>query len=422
MLQDHYGNPLSTSSTQARDAYIDGIDRTLAGLEGPAEQFEKAIQADPNFAMAHIALARHHQVWGNRDALKAPLDAANVAAKLTPQEASHINAFTLLMTGKLADGYSAIRAHLIDYPRDTLVAQTCTGVFSLIGFSGQPGREPELLAFTTSLAPHYGDDWWFNAQHAFSQMEAGQTGPAAATIETAIAGNPRNANAAHIKSHLHYENGETEAGFQYLKDWLPSYSREGILHCHLNWHVALWALEQDDTDHMWAIVDEEMAMDTTLSPSLNVITDTASILYRAERKGVEIPAARWHQVSAYASQKFPKPGLAFADVHAALAHAMAGNSEALTKIIEGAKGPAGDIVKSLSLAFQAIAAQSWPEAETYLSVALQDHARIGGSRAQRDMIEFAMASTLMRQGRGAEANRLLSIRRPMATHEGSVIQ
>lgn len=422
MLNDRYGNPLTTSSRAAADAYCDAMDRTLAGDAGCVAAYETAIAADPDFALAHIGLARHHQVWGNRDGIAAPLAAAQAATGLSPQERAHINAFALLLTGKVGAGYAAIRAHLLDYPRDALIAQTCTGVFSLIGFSGQPGREAELLAFTSQLAPAYGDDWWFTGQHAFSQMEAGQTGPAAATIETSLDGNARNANAAHIKSHLFYETGETTAGRDYLADWMTGYARDGLLHCHLSWHSALWALEQDDVDHMWAVIDADLQPEKTQSPSLNVMTDMASILYRAERRGVEIAPDRWHAVSAYASQCFPKPGLAFADVHAALAHAMAGNSEALTLIIEGARGPAGDVVKVLAQAFGAIAAQEWAQAQSHLNIALQDHARIGGSRAQRDLIEFAMSSVLLRQGHAQTARQLLSIRRPNCTHAGSVLQ
>ncbi len=422
MLEDRYGNTLSTTSQVARDAYVSGLDSTLSATGGSRRQFEAAIEADPSFALAHIALARHHQVWGNRDGVAAPLQSALACTGLTEREAGHVGAFAALMSGKAHEGYRAIRAHLLDHPRDALAAQTCTGVFSLIGFSGQPGREAELLAFTTQLAPHYGDDWWFTGQHAFSQMEAGQIGPAAATIEQSLDGNPRNANASHIRSHLHYENGETEAGYRYLTGWMDDYERDGMLHCHLSWHVALWALEQGDIDRMWAVIDADLSPDHTVSPPLNVMTDMASILYRAERRGVPVAPERWQRVSAYASEYFPNPGLSFADVHAALAHAMAGRSEALTKIIGNARGPAADIVRDLAQAFRAIAARDWPEAESHLAVALRDHARIGGSRAQRDLVEFAMASTLLRQGRGAEARRLLSIRRPLATHEGSVVQ
>lgn len=420
MLHDRYGNPLSTSEAGARDAYVTGLDLTLSGRDGALEQFEMAVAADPNFAMGHIAIARHYQVWGMpgvRDALALALAVDGLSA----QEASHINAFSLLMTGKVPAGYVAVRAHLADYPRDAMIASACAGVFSLIGFSGQPGREAENLALTSALAPHYGDDWWFTAAHAFSQMEAGQVGPAALMIETSLRGNPNNATAAHIKSHLHYESGETAEGFAYLRDWVQDYERTGILHCHLAWHVALWALEQGDEALMWSVYDTDLRPSVTVSPALNVATDTASLLYRAERRGIAVEASRWAEVSDFIGAKFPKPGLAFADVHAALAHAMAGNAEGLAKIIEGARGPAGDLVKVLASAFQAIAAGAWAEAEAHLVVALRDHARIGGSRAQRDLIEFAMSSVLLRQDRGAEAQRLLAIRRPVATHAGSVV-
>jgi len=98
------------------------------------------------------------------------------------------------------------------------------------------------------------------------------------------------------------------------------------------------------------------------------------LLYRAERRGVVVGADRWAEVSGFLAEKFPKPGLAFADVHAALAHAMAGNLEGLARIIEGARGPAGDLVRVLAEAFGAIASGAWAEAEARLVVALRDHA------------------------------------------------
>lgn len=76
------------------------------------------------------------------------------------------------------------------------------------------------------------------------------------------------------------------------------------------------------------------------APPLNVLTDSVAIVHRAFLAGEQIPQERWQQPSDYAVQFFPSPGLAFADVHAALAHAMAGNRERLETTIDGAKGPA----------------------------------------------------------------------------------
>lgn len=413
-MQDRYGNTISTSSSAARDAYVDGVDRFIAAEHGAEAAFGRAIEADPTFALAHIGLARSRQAVGNGKGAGEAIAAARACGgPMDEREAAHFNAFGLWLDGDGAAAYKAFRAHAAVYPRDAMVAQTCTGVFGLIGFSGQPGREAEQLAFTASLLPHYGDDWWFLGQHAFAQGEAGQIGPAMETVERSLAGNPRNAHAAHIKAHIHYEAGETDAGFAYMGEWRKDYNKRGALHCHISWHVALWALERGDVDLMWRTLDADVVPGGAWGPSLNILTDNAAILYRAELAGVDVPAERWRAISAYASEFFPNAGIAFADVHAALAHAMAGDGEALAKIVREAKGPAGDLVKPVAEAFGALAAENWAEAANLLAPAMSGHERIGGSRAQRDLLEYALLNALLKMGKTDEAHRMLRMRRPL---------
>lgn len=414
MLTDRYDNPISTTSQTARDAYIDGVDRFFSADAGVVTSLDRAIAEDPGFSLAYLARARQAQMLGDRETVQTCLSNAQAnAAGLTEREASHLACFSDLLSGNAAAAYPAIRKHVDAHPRDAMVVQTCIGVFGLIGFSGQPGREAEQLAFTASLLPHYGEDWWFLGGHAFAQVEAGQITPAAETIERSLAGNPRNANSAHYKAHIHYEAGETGAGARYMKDWLKEYPKEGMLHCHIAWHVALWALETGDVDAMWDRIDRDIGPGKTSSPAINVLSDTAAILCRAQLGGVDVPHERWLALSDYATRFFPKPGIAFADVHAAIAHAFAGNADALQKIMAEARGPAGDLVSVLAEAFGAFAAGSWAEASALISRTLYDHARIGGSRAQRDLIEFALLATLLKQGREEEARMLLRTRRPV---------
>lgn len=414
MLQDRYGNTLSTSSAAARDAYVEGIDRFLAAQPGVEASFEAAVAADDGFALGHMALARARQAMAKGDDTKAPMAAAQaLAGGLTARERAHVEALSLLVSGQGPAAYKAIRAHLLEHPRDVLVAQTCTGVFGMIGFSGQPGREAEQLAFTSALAPHYGDDWWFLGQHAFSQVEAGQTGPATASIERSMALNPKNAHGAHIRSHVYYEAGETEAGYGYIAGWRSDYEKAGQLHCHIAWHVALWALERGDVETMWRVYDADVGPGSAWGPPLNLLTDSAALLFRAELAGVAVPPERWRAVSEYAARLFPNPGIAFADVHAALAHAMAGDGAALARIVTEAKGPAGDLVRALAEGFGALAAGDWTAAVTHLTAAMPQHERIGGSRAQRDLVEYALLNALLRQGKAEEARLLLSVRRPL---------
>ncbi len=414
MLKDRYGLSLSTASTLARDAFVDGVDRFLAAQEGTEAALRRAIAADPNFALARIALARHLQTCGRAAEAAPELAAARAAEGLSERETSHIAALTPLLEGRGAAALPLIRAHLETWPRDVMVAQPCAGVFGLIGFSGEAGREAALLAFMAGLAPHYGKDWWFLTQFAFAEIEAGRTAPGAARIEGAFALNPRNANAAHILAHLLYEQGEIAEGRRFLAGWREDYAREGVLHTHIAWHGGLWALESGDTGEMWRIYAADIDPGAASGPPLNVLTDAAALLFRAELAGERAPEGAWARVADYAAARFPDPGLAFADVHAALAHAMAGNGEALVRLATASAGAAPDLVRGLAEAFRAFAAADWAGALAAFVPALRDHARIGGSRAQRDLIEFAAAAALLRLGKAEEARRFLAIRRPLA--------
>ena len=419
MLTDRYDNPISTSSQAARDAYVEGVDCILSANHGALEAFQRAIDADDQFALAHVGLARGYHVLARvADAQEAMAGACKLTDGVSVREQSHIATYDHLIGGRGAAAYAAIQDHLADHPRDAMIAQPCTGVFGLIGFSGKAGREAEMLAFMSRLAPHYGDDWWFRSLLAFAQVEAGQTDIALENVDASLAVNPRNANGAHIRAHVCYERGDTAEGFSYIDEWRKDFHPESPLYCHVSWHVALWALEQGDSARAWQVIEQDVSPAGAWGPPLNVLTDTASFLLRAELAGEKRRDDLWQMISDYAARFFPKPGIAFADVHAALAHAMAGNGEPLDTVIREATGPAGDVVKKLAEGFGAFAKENWAEVIAQFAPIMSRHERIGGSRAQRDLIEFAFLGALLKLGRGEEAERLLAMRRPakMAAH------
>ena len=421
MLTDHYGNPLGTTSDAARAAYSEAMMAYLDALPGVDAAADRALAADEGFALAHVLKARNAQVYGRMEAARAAMAEARATVAGAPaQVAAQVAIFDDLIHGRTAEVYAKVRAHLLDYPRDAMVAQTCLGVFSLIGFSGRMGREAEHLSVAEQLAPAYGEDGWFLAQLAFAQLEVGQLDQAERNIEAAMAQNPGSAHAAHIRAHLHYEAGETQAGRAFLTGWMAGYDRAGMMHCHNSWHLALWALAMGDEAEMWRIAAEDLDPDRTDAPPLNILTDLASLFWRAEMAGLEVPPEEWRRLSDYAARAFPRPQLGFADVHAALAHAVAGQPERLLGIAEGAKGPAADVVAPCAAAFGALARADWTEAEAQLIPVLGAHERIGGSRAQRDLIDLTFLHVLIRQGRAGEARRLLAIRRPRADSAGAV--
>ncbi len=414
MLQDRYGNSLSTTSQAARDHYVAGVDAFLAANEGTEEALTAAIAADENFALAHVARGRHRQIIGDIPGMREDAAAARALAdRQNAREQSHINAVVLLLEGKVPAGFAAIGEHLKEYPRDAVVAQPCAGVFGLIGFSGRPGREAEQLAYLTPLAPHYGDDWWFLGQFAFAQSEAGQISQADATIERALAGYPRAAHNAHVRAHVHYEAGDHADGLAYIADWRRDFGKRAMLHCHVSWHEALWSLETGNAARAWEIFEADVMPGGAWGPALNVLTDSASFLFRAELAGEPRREDIWRKVSELAASVFGKPGLSFADLHSALAHAVAGDSEHLAPLLQSPKGLAGDLVAPAGEAFRAFVAGDWNGCVAHLTPIMSAHERFGGSRAQRDLLEFTLLAALLHAGRAEEARRLLALRRPM---------
>lgn len=421
MLTDAYGNSLSTQSVKARDAYDVGVRKFLGAEPGVAAAFCAALDADDRLALAHIGIAREMQMRGLSDQTKASLNSAReLTSGLSARERSHVSVAGLLLEGKSAAARAAVYEHIKEWPADVMVAQMCTSVFGLIGLSGKPGREAEQLAYTSRLEPHYGDNWWFRAQLAFAQLEVGQLAEAESNVEVALEANPKSAHSAHIRAHIYYENLQDQEGLKYVYDWWKNYDSDTTFYNHISWHVGLWSLETGKLDQMWKILDEDIAPDSSHGPPLNVLTDAAALLFRAELMGVDVPIDRWRKMSDYALARFPKPGLAFADVHAAIAHARCGNRDALDALIENTRGPAGDITRTIASGYREMEDNNWAKAAEYFEDAIRDHARIGGSNAQRDIIDFALAACLVRDGRREEARTVLRITRPRALANGLV--
>ncbi|MES0883887.1 tetratricopeptide repeat protein [Roseibium sp. SCP14] len=413
-LTDEYGNAISTSSSRARDHYDQGLQLFLGANYGAIEAFEDAIAADPGFALGHAAHARALMMSARMPEAKVSIaKSLELAGSADTRERAHIAMMSSLLAGKASETRTAVLGHVREFPRDTMAAQLCTNVFGLIGFSGEPGREAELLAFTEALLPHYGEDWWMMSMHALSLCETGQVDASAELMEKSLKQNPRNANGSHFKAHAQYEVGETAAGRAYLGEWMEAYDDRSVLHGHLTWHLALWALHDGDETAMWEAVDSGVKPGTAKGLPINVLTDTAAILHRAEIAGMTVEPRRWKDLSDYAARCFPQTGQSFADIHAALSHAMAGNGDRLATIAETTKGFAGDLVRPVARAWGEIARGNWSAALSELSAVMATTERLGGSRAQRDLIELAYVNALMKLGHAKEARRTLLTRRPV---------
>ena len=398
-LPDRYGLPLSTGAA-ARDAYADAVELLLCAQPGALAALGRALDHDPAFALAHAALARAHQSSGRgAEARDAIARAAQFAATGTDRERSHVHALERVVLGDSTGALDAIRSHLVHWPRDVMVLAPCTGVFGLFGFSGRAGREVELQAFLEPHAAALGDDPWYLASRAFARCEVGRLELARTDIERSLAIWPHNANGAHIRAHVDYECGADAAGLAWLRDWCTGYARDGAMHCHLHWHVALSALELGETATAWSVFDTQVRPGAAWGPPLNLITDAASFLLRAEWAGLPRSIGHWQAVADCARRSYPQPGVGFLDAHAALAFAMTDAHDDLARIRDGARGPMADLVTALARAFDAFVHGDDAATLDHLLPVMATHERLGGSRAQRDLLEYLVIVAQQRAGR-----------------------
>src|SRR5437763_5276144 len=122
MLTDCYGLALSTNSAAARDAYVHASGLELTFYPGAAEAYDRAIAADPGFALAHADKAQLLMREGDVAAARMALAAAKeVSTGLSEREASRIGFFELVFAGRTEAAIAALYAHLTKWPRDALV-------------------------------------------------------------------------------------------------------------------------------------------------------------------------------------------------------------------------------------------------------------------------------------------------------------
>lgn len=420
MLTDRYDQPVSTTSVAARDAYVRGLDLLLMLHAGILDAFDEAIAADPGFALAHVGRAQILLMFADAPGARDALDQAEALAPgVTAREASQIRFFRTLMTSPIATTIAAMEDHLAQWPRDAIVLNTTANPNGLLGSCGEVGQKARLAALMTTLAPHYGEDWWFDSSYAMALCEDGQRDAARPIIARSFARQPASGWIAHSQAHLYYEDGEPETARAFLAGWLKTYPRGGILHGHLHWHQALGALAEGDLDSACRLYREAISLSGHSGFPRQKLQDAVSFLWRVELAGAPRDEAAWRELHDFAVSHFPQASIAFADMHVALAQSIAGDGACLDARIEqiesmarNGRYPSGPVIPAASRAFSAFQRGDFSTVIETLEPLLAESERIGGSRAQTDLVEFTLLKACVQAGRMDDLRRLVGARRP----------
>jgi tetratricopeptide (TPR) repeat protein len=423
MPTDRYGLALSTASGAARDAYVEASDRALTFYPGASEAYDRALAADPGFALAHAGKAQVLLRQGDAAAARTALAAAkDLAAGLSEREASHIGFFDLVLGGRTDAAIAALYTHLALWPRDALVVSSAANPNGLLAASGRIGQKRQIAVLMDSLAPHYGDDYWFLSYYAMALAEDGRLAAARQTIERSVALNPHNAHGTHSFAHVCYESGDPDTARAYLTSWFPTYPRDGFFYGHLSWHFALVEIQAGNWENALRLYRDAIVIDRHSGGPQQKMSDGAAFLWRSELAGYPRDAASWRRLYDYANGALPRPTSALADLHAILAQAVmrddAGldaRSRQIEELARDGRYPSGSYLPAVARGFAAFERGDFAGAIEAFAPLAGKNERIGGSRAQHDLIEFTLLKAYLNANRLEEARQLLGKRRPGAS-------
>ena len=413
---DARGLPLTTSEEAAR-AYRQGVDRMLSYGLGVDEALERAIELDPDFALAHAQLGLFHLFRGNGKRAAELANRANeLAQNTTTRERRHAAILGATARGKASEAPALVDEHLRETPRD---APILLQWFGANFYGGGVEKRERMLDKFDSLAPAYGDDWWFLSWHAFANHEMDNLERARVLVQRSLDLRRQNGQAAHAMSHVFFEEHDLTGGAGFLGEWLDDFPERAGFYRHLTWHQALFLLANGRRSAALALHDQ------TIRPgadehgdALGGVADGASLLWRCRLhdsvggNGSEHPD--WRAIADLAESAFPRPGTAWVDVHRAMALAALGDEVGLGKLLDGLQAAAdrghttaGSVVAPVVEALSAFAQGDYESAANGLSSVRDLLVTLGGSNAQRDVFEETLVEARLRAGQTEQAMELL---------------
>ena len=218
----------------------------------------------------------------------------------------------------------------------------------------------------------------------------------------------------HSVAHVMEAEGRLNEGLAWMERPDTYWEKRGPMRHHLWWHEALFLYEAGQYDQVLDYYDSRLAPQGPIG--YMELSNAAALLLRLEAAGVHC-GDRWAALAAVCSPMFDDRSLTFSDVHLMFALAGARDGTALARVareIEAhASGTgfdaeaAGRIAVPVARALTARLAGDPQTATDQLVAARFDFPRMGGSNAQRDVLDVLLIDCASDAGEVQLARRLL---------------
>ena len=399
-------------------AALDLFDRAVAEFQclrgEPLATLDAALAMAPDFGMAQLLKAHFLQLSTDVAALPAAAACAATAAAapLDEREALHLAAVRLIQDGHFHRGRDLLDDILIHHPRDAVALQVAhLWDFFLGDARSLRDRVARVLPAWSEAIPGYHA---VLGMYAFGLEETADYVRAEALGRHALALEPRDAWARHAVAHVFEMQGRNEEGIAWLE---AAVGADDLLAAHTGWHLALFHLDRGDEEAALAVYDGPVRGSRTTLPL--PLCDASSLLWRLHLRGVAC-GRRWDELVDAWAPTAEISHYAFNNVHAMMAFVAAGRDDlaetTLTALARRAVEPgsngtmAGLVGFPVARALAAFGRGDHAETGRILRQVRLDAHRMGGSHAQRDVLDLTMVEAALRQG-GPDLARALTAER-----------
>jgi len=423
-VNDPRGNPTGTASQQSLDAAQRALWRMMSFFDTPLADLDAASAADPGWALPHVmragfllSLTEAQYVTPARAALDA---AEPLLGGASEPERAHFSAVRRLAEGRWSDACRTWDTLLLAHPRDALALQWAQlwdfHRGDAVGLRLRPARAlPEWDAadplYPYALALHA---FGLEENHLYAQAE--ETARRALTYDAAVPW------AVHAVAHVMEMQGRFDDGAAWLRQQQAGWAEGNGFAGHLWWHLGLFRLETLDTIGVLRLIDAHLsgeAIEITLQR-----VDAASLLWRLHLLGVDVASRARDLVAGWPLDEADASHSVFNDLHAMLALMASGDparAEAWLASVaaqalraEDAKRSAVVVAREVGLPLmRALLALARGQCDVACETLYQLRAsaqRIGGSHAQRDVIDQTLLAAAAKGGRHDFARALVNER------------
>ena len=408
MPNDAQGHELSGATAESV-AEFDKAVRAFALVYGDVlGHYDTAMRSAPKFVMAQLgkawvfSLANDPLLAGKARAL---VETAR-GLPMNARERTHLAALDNAISGARGTAVAILERHLMSYPFDLvahLAAMMMDGHLGRFGLARD--RSARALPRWSRSQPGYGLLLSF---YGFGLEEAGNYGRAEHTAREAAELEPHGYWPHHCVSHVLEMTGRPSEGLTWMSSREPFWSaKENNNRAHIWWHKALFHVELGEYDDALALYDGPIS--TTVRPLAMSMCNLPALLWRLEAVGCET-GGRWKALLPAWEGHTDGKLCVFTDIHAAMIELRTDARDALARRVAAMSDTAAgtdetsDIYRRVGMpvvaALTAFSDGRFADAvETLLPIRL-DLQRMGGSHAQRDVIEWTLVEAATRAGAG----------------------